>query len=37
MRRYAEETGGAFDGMPTVALVITIALALAAVLMTTTL
>ena len=36
-RRYAEETGRAFDGIPTVALVITIALAVAATLITTAL
>jgi hypothetical protein len=37
MRRYAEDTGRPFDGMPTVALVITLALAIAAALITTTL
>ena len=37
MRRYAEQTRRPFDGMPTVALVITIALAIAATLITTAL
>jgi len=37
VRRYSEQTGRPFDGMPTVALVMTIALAMAAALITTTL
>jgi hypothetical protein len=37
VRRYAEQTGRPFDGMPTVALVITITLAVAATVITTTL